>query len=140
MLRKLDVLMEAILIDDLEDLASAHGDHLLGGRETAVISHDPADQSCSQKHVRPLDLGQAAQGEVGCGVQQVGEVFAEIRGVAARHQGVPGRDVEVGAGGAQQVLGGTKDAAVNAGAWPLKLALVTLSSPPAVLMMASATG
>ena len=55
MLWKLNVPVEAILVNKLEDFAAAHGDHLLGGREATIVSHDAAHQSGSQKHVRPFD-------------------------------------------------------------------------------------
>jgi hypothetical protein len=53
--RKFDVAVQAVLVDQLEDLAPSHGDHLFGGRETAIVSHDPTDQTGPQKHIRPFD-------------------------------------------------------------------------------------
>ena len=37
-----------------EVIGSTHGNHFFCGRETAVVSHDTANQPCSQKHVDPL--------------------------------------------------------------------------------------
>ena len=52
--------MKTILIDQMEDFPTSHGDHLLGGAEAAVVAHDSPDQAGSQQHVRPFnqkDLG-----------------------------------------------------------------------------------
>jgi hypothetical protein len=51
MAREFNAAMGCILIRKFEDLATAHGDHLFGSREPAIISHDSPHQASSQKHV-----------------------------------------------------------------------------------------
>jgi hypothetical protein len=52
---KFDVPVQSVLVCQLEELASAHGDQFLGCREPAVVSHDAAHKAGSEKHVCALD-------------------------------------------------------------------------------------
>jgi hypothetical protein len=53
--RKMDVVVKAIFVCELEELATRHGDHLFGSSETAIVSHDSTDQAGAQKHVRSFN-------------------------------------------------------------------------------------
>jgi hypothetical protein len=48
---EIDISMKAVLIGKLEEFTTAHGDHLLGSSKPAIVSHDPTNQTCPQKHV-----------------------------------------------------------------------------------------
>ena len=45
MAREVDLPMQGVLVGERKKIAAAHGDHFLGGRVTAVVAHDAADQA-----------------------------------------------------------------------------------------------
>jgi hypothetical protein len=51
---KIDLPMEAVLVDELEELAPGHGDHLFRSGEAAVVTHDPPHEARTQEHIRPF--------------------------------------------------------------------------------------
>jgi hypothetical protein len=53
--REIDVVVKAIFVRELKEFTSRHGDHFLGSRKTAIVSHDPAHQAGAQEHVSALN-------------------------------------------------------------------------------------
>jgi hypothetical protein len=52
---KIDIPVKRMLIGEVEQVTAAHGDHFLGGRIAAVITHNSTDQPGSKQHIGPFD-------------------------------------------------------------------------------------